>query len=218
MIGIYFILNKTNGKVYIGKSLSVSARLRVHLTSLRRGKHFNKHLQSAFNIYGENQFEFKLLEECQETQLADKEQHWIDYHKTTGLYNKSLDVKNIDIDKFARAKISENAKSYIGDNNPFYGKKHSEEAKHSMSNKKKIMYLGESNPNFGIKWDEEKRNKMRGRNSKITIENVLEIKRLLSLGEKHQKIADLFKISRTVVTRISSGTRYGYVKGEIACV
>ena len=93
-IGIYRTTNLSNNKVYIGKSTSVNYRWRKHLWFLKRNKHVNKHLQSAFNKYGENQFIFEIIEECSFEELNDKEKYWINlldssnpligYNKTKG--------------------------------------------------------------------------------------------------------------------------------------
>ncbi len=62
--GIYAIQNLVNGKVYIGQAVNIKRRKNGHYGSLRRGKHANKHLQRAWNKYGESAFEFKVLTRC----------------------------------------------------------------------------------------------------------------------------------------------------------
>lgn len=62
--GVYQIKNILNNKIYIGSSSNLKKRLSYHLYALRRNKHPNKHLQAAFNKYGEDKFEFNLIEEC----------------------------------------------------------------------------------------------------------------------------------------------------------
>ena len=52
--GIYQIKNTVNGKVYIGQSIDTIKRYDAHWNMLKQGKHFNKHLQRAFNKYGNN--------------------------------------------------------------------------------------------------------------------------------------------------------------------
>lgn len=67
MIGIYSIKNKVNGKIYIGQSTDIIDRLRHHLSELRHNRHSNSYLQRSFNKYGEENFEFDVVEECLET-------------------------------------------------------------------------------------------------------------------------------------------------------
>lgn len=62
--GVYRIRNIINGKVYIGSASEIAARWRVHKNRLRAGKHHSPHLQSAWKMYGENFFEFEVLETC----------------------------------------------------------------------------------------------------------------------------------------------------------
>lgn len=58
MIGIYKIVNKINNKVYIGESLDIERRWDEHKEDLNNNKHHSKKLQSAWNKYGEESFEF----------------------------------------------------------------------------------------------------------------------------------------------------------------
>jgi hypothetical protein len=48
----------------------------------------------------------------------------------------------------------------------------------------------------------------RNSRSKLTQQQVKEIRQKLAAGKKHKSIADEYNVSRTVVTRINSGTRY----------
>lgn len=77
MIGIYAIKNKLNNKIYIGQSINIENRWYGHKTSLRHNKHGNKHLQNSWNKYGEDNFDFIVLEECLEDELNEKEVYWI---------------------------------------------------------------------------------------------------------------------------------------------
>lgn len=75
--GIYaFILN--NKIVYIGKSINLTKRKQRHIQELRAGKHCNRHFQRAFIKYGENSFDWKVLEYCDEDELNNREIYWID--------------------------------------------------------------------------------------------------------------------------------------------
>lgn len=61
--GIYKIKNTKDGKVYIGSSVDVVDRLYKHRYKLKNNKHFNLHLQRAWNRDGEESFVFEKIEE-----------------------------------------------------------------------------------------------------------------------------------------------------------
>ena len=60
--GIYGIRNIANNKIYIGLSSDIYKRWKTHRNNLNKGKHINDHLQSAWNEYGENSFDFFIIE------------------------------------------------------------------------------------------------------------------------------------------------------------
>lgn len=74
----YLITNSVNGKKYVGSAaVCTYTRWHCHLTQLRSGNHGNKHLQSAWNKYGENSFDFTILEECPAEECENVEDKWI---------------------------------------------------------------------------------------------------------------------------------------------
>ncbi len=61
-IGVYRITNTINGNCYVGSSAkSIRKRWKNHLSNLRRDVHRSAHLQNAFNLYGEDVFQFQIL-------------------------------------------------------------------------------------------------------------------------------------------------------------
>ena len=84
--GIYQIENKINSKVYIGSSNNIKRRWQKHKALLRHNKHPNSHLQAAWNKYGEDSFEFSIIEECSLSDLLNKEQYYLD----TLLFSKTF--------------------------------------------------------------------------------------------------------------------------------
>ena len=76
--GIYKIENTVNGKVYIGQSKDIGCRWRLHVGALRRGEGSTK-MQNAWNKYGENAFEFEVVELCcsDKNVLNEREIAWI---------------------------------------------------------------------------------------------------------------------------------------------
>ncbi len=76
MVGIYKIVNVNNGKVYIGKSIDVYHRKACHEYDLKRGRHYNRHLQMAYN-QNPDAFRFDLICKCAEEELNDLEIYFI---------------------------------------------------------------------------------------------------------------------------------------------
>jgi group I intron endonuclease len=60
--GIYKIINKVNGKYYVGSSGDIETRWYDHKYNARRNIHKNSHFQSAWNKYGEHNFDFIVIE------------------------------------------------------------------------------------------------------------------------------------------------------------
>ena len=75
--GVYGILNTCNNKIYIGSSLNLRKRHNAHKTKLNCNRHANKHLQKAIFKYKIDNFEFVILEYCNEKLILEKEQYWI---------------------------------------------------------------------------------------------------------------------------------------------
>jgi len=77
--GIYQIINLINGKRYVGSSVNLEKRRGTHWYLLRKGIHYNKHLQAAWNKYGENAFEFQVIGKCPAERLIELEQEVMDH-------------------------------------------------------------------------------------------------------------------------------------------
>ncbi|MBI3762978.1 MAG: GIY-YIG nuclease family protein [Chloroflexi bacterium] len=91
---MYQILCIANGKIYIGSAVDLRQRWDQHRRSLRRGDHRNAHLQSAWDKYGEENFEFSILEFVDESELLSAEQLWID---GTGCADREIGFNIYDI-------------------------------------------------------------------------------------------------------------------------
>lgn len=77
MIGIYKIENIINGKCYIGQSINIKRRWEIHRSELKNNTHYNQYLQKAWNKYGENSFNFSIIEECDHNKLDEREMFWV---------------------------------------------------------------------------------------------------------------------------------------------
>lgn len=223
--GIYKIINKTTGKFYIGSSLDIPQRWSSHRSELRRNIHQNSYLQNAWNKYGEENFEFIIFEECEkkrETTLL-REQHWLDELKpydrnigynlcitaTGSMANKGRKFTEAHKEKISKAlkgkekseehckNLSEAMKGKMqGENNPFYGKQHSEESKRKMSENHADM-SGENNPFYGKKHTKEAKKKMR---KKLDEEKVKQIRTRYATGEYSQSgLGKMFGVTQRTI-------------------
>jgi group I intron endonuclease len=117
--GIYSVANNVTHKVYVGSSVNVLKRIREHIWALKRGDHPNRHLQSAWNKYGEHSFEFSVLEHCSIRWLAKREQWWIEELQSNGVNGYNLQhakrgkypCPNVDGHKIYWDNLSEDEKS-----------------------------------------------------------------------------------------------------------
>ena len=165
--GIYMIRNKINDKVYIGQSIHIQNRLDGHKRELRKGRHDSRHLQFAWDKYGEENFEFLSICECKKEKLNEMEQYYIlcfeSYLGDFG-YNTSLGGQSSLMREETRIKIGNSVR---GEKNGFYGKHHSEEQKakwsEQRSGKNAPSYgrTGEKHPFYGKHHTEEAKEKMR---------------------------------------------------------
>lgn len=89
--GIYIIKNLINDKVYVGKSKNINQRKNTHFNALRLNKHSNQHLQNSYNKYGKDNFEFSVLEYCDESLLSIKEMYYIELYKNNYNIIQSID-------------------------------------------------------------------------------------------------------------------------------
>lgn len=131
--GIYGIKNKINGKMYVGQTGErFLRRYWHHQWKLRDNSHDNMYLQNAWNKYGEDNFEYVVLEVIEDSSLLDElEIKYIDYYKNNNLsYNMLLGGGGR-----RGFKMSENTKKLIAEKNRLHmlGTKHSEETKRKMS-------------------------------------------------------------------------------------
>ena len=84
MIGIYKIENLVNGKCYIGQSENIEQRWERHQTTLTNpnDKGYNYPLYRAIRKYGQENFSWKILEQCSKEELNTKEKYWVAFYNS----------------------------------------------------------------------------------------------------------------------------------------
>ena len=79
MNAIYKIQNMKTGKIYIGESADVLKRFRKHIICLNNKKHNNYKLQSDFNLYNADSFNFYILYELPDDATKESRVAYEDY-------------------------------------------------------------------------------------------------------------------------------------------
>ena len=95
MIGIYRIRNLVNNKCYYGSAKKINRRWSKHKSQLKNNRHENILLQRAWSKYGEKNFIFEVVEECDETLLLITEQKYLDSNPEYNISKKSSGGDNI---------------------------------------------------------------------------------------------------------------------------
>lgn len=202
-IGIYQITCLINNKVYIGSSRNIGRRYNGHLRRLKRNIHTNKYLQNCWNKYGQENFEFTVVEFCLAESLKVREEFYFEITKccdrefgfnivkTSGggycsgeehyLYGKSLS-------KETKKKLSESHKWRTGENHNMYGIPKSNTVKKKISNTLKGQMSGIKNPA-----------------AKLSQQDVKQIIERRHNRELLSSLAKDFDVSETQISRIYRG-------------
>lgn len=240
--GVYEIKNVKNGKRYIGSTKkSFDIRWEQHRKNLRKNNHINNHLQHAWNKYGEESFEFSVIEEFSDSvddeKLSRVEKNWIDELDAVDEgYNI---LRETDM-----AKIGHN--HWSGEGNPMFGNGDKITGEGNPSSKlfeddvlkiKKLLsettktqqeianLFGVARPtikdiNVGRSWTDigdynyPVRDGSKGEyngSTDLCESDILEIKRRIDNGEVFEEIADGFDVSDSVVISINNGSSWSYV-------
>ncbi len=100
--GIYVIKNKVTGECYVGASVNVYKRIDGHFNMLKNGGHTSKPLHHSYQKYGQEAFEWEILEVCNERERLNLEKIWA--HRLNATLNGFLPVKNKDLITWKRRK------------------------------------------------------------------------------------------------------------------
>ena len=162
--GIYKIVNRVNGKYYVGSSNNIKKRWSKHKNDLNKNIHNNKYLQRSWNKYGKDNFDFIILEKISPTNLLSKEQSYLnicknDKNKYNIAYSSTAPMLGKNHTQDAKKKMSICKKGKPGIPKSL-------ESKIKQSNSMKGKYLGCNHPLFGKHHTQETKEKIKIANSK----------------------------------------------------
>lgn len=184
---VYVITCVATGKFYVGSSVDVSKRLGRHREDLKAGGHHSRHLQRAWDGYGEVNFRFDIVEYVPPDDIRKVEQEWIDRCRSAdrnhgyNMHPKALGSHGYTVSSEVRKKMSD---SHKGRSLP-------------AEQRAKMGSVGSKHP--GSKLDEWAVHTIKAR--------VIE-------GEGQKALAEEFRVSRTTVNDIVAGRTWAHVKME----
>lgn len=129
--GIYKITNNINGKIYIGQSIDIEHRWNEHQKAKT-----NFYLHNAIRKYGIENFDFEIIEECEEHLLNSREIFWIDYYDSyNNGYNLTTGGEGTRGHKMSDEGKKILSKSHRGKSSPNKGVPHTNETKKKISDR-----------------------------------------------------------------------------------
>lgn len=209
---IYKIINVVNNKFYVGSTTNKKVRFRQHRNLLRGNRHHCKHLQASWNKYGEDKFEFVVVEIVSEgMSLQQVEDIYLLQHVGQPMcynsgYSSDAPWRNAPpqatpnfgkvMAQQQKEKISEALKEfYAADyfNHPRVGKKHTEETKLKIK-QNRVPAAGENHYRYGKTLSDEtkakigaaQRGKPKVEGRKVSEEGLLKIRENIESGRSHK--------------------------------
>lgn len=217
--GVYAIVHLASGKRYVGSSVNIRRRRASHFRELRSGSHSNRHLQAAWNKYGEDAFAFFVLDHCGRGATVRREQAWIDALRPFGDrgYNLSPTAGNVLGLKFTdeqRAHVSAGLK----------GKPKSAEHRANIWGSRKVtpemreQMAANGRKSAGRPKSPEHRARIgvaqqgdANHWSKLTTGDVVAIRERLASGERGRHLAAEFGVHESVISQIKNGRVWRHI-------
>lgn len=173
---IYKIRNVVNNKFYVGSTANTETRFKDHRRHLRKGNHHCRHLQAAWNKYGEDCFKFEVIEIVKDDNaLWNAENAWLtQWVGRPECYNsgRSAEAPNRGLPKEdnpltgrtrpaeVNEQVSQSLKNYYAENeHPRQGKKHTPETLAKIA-ANRTPPKGENHYRYGKTLDEATRKKI----------------------------------------------------------
>ena len=219
--GVYAIVHTASGRMYVGSSVRLRRRWADHRRLLRRGSHSNRYLQAAWSTYGEDAFEFVLLEEVADiTKVIEREQAWLDELRPTdrargfNLSPTASSVLGLRFTPEQRERVAAGQR----------GRPKSAEhraniwANRQMTNEHRARLAANGRAGRGRPKSPDRRHRIGAAQSgslnhqaKLTEDDVRAIRQRLAAGERGRHLAAEFGVHESIVSEIKSGRRWRHV-------
>jgi len=163
MAAIYKITCVVTDDFYIGSAVKPKRRRWEHWDALKKNRHHCVALQGAWNEYGEDAFEFEIVEEVADVSklLGVEDTYLARYAGNPDCYNTALSTQiPCSTQKEIREKIAQSLKGYYAENeHPRQGKKHTPETLAKIA-ANRTPPSGENHYRYGKAVSEEIRKKI----------------------------------------------------------
>jgi len=146
---IYRLVNKSNGKIYVGQTCDLDRRYKEYIRLPRKSGNGQNKLKNAIKKYGIESFIFECVAKTSEEMLDEFEKYYIrTWDCISNGYNVEEGGRNQKrMSEETKKKLYEHAKKRVGSLNPNYGKRHTfdlDTRKKMSESKKGIRHSTES--------------------------------------------------------------------------
>lgn len=218
--GIYKITDKRNKKVYIGRAIDLNNRKWKHFCYLHPEKYSEKSVKNELNMDihkamlesgKEEDFEFEIIEECDEKILNEREQYYIEKFNSLKPNGYNM-TKGGNVYPHSQGECHYNHKITLEQANLIkkllYDKKTTEEIQQEIP----IATIGIiSSINNGYSWKDENIKYPISRLNgviKFTDNQILEIRKRRCAGESVVNLAKEYNTSSSTISSITTGTTH----------
>lgn len=208
--GVYEIRNTISGKGYVGSSTNISRRWYQHRRRLGNNSHKNPYLQNAWNKYGGDVFDFRVLVYAETAEYIRIENLLLATNNYE--YNIAKDATKSQLGRPRSVKTKQKlSRINSGKNHPQYGTLHSEETRNKLSiantgnrhteeTKRKISKAtaGKNNPMYGTHHNQNQKKSNKAKRIDLPTEELMSLR---DRGYFYREIAEMFGVGKETVRK-----------------